>query len=174
MNKRWLGILLLLIIMGAGYYLYTKNSNQIYQVAPQNINPAPTTTNTSFQESDDKKAIIETANSFYQKYDSCMKNPPAEAKDRVGEYCQGNLGLTTTNFVGNLEKGGTAKAGADPVVCAQNFPENITVSQDIQINTDQAKVSVNEKFGPTQVTPQIELLKKDGVWKIDNIVCVVP
>ncbi len=165
MRKIVFGILVILLIGGIIYSLRKGG-----EAPGQPVQSPPIAT----PNSTDKQAIAGIVDNFYKKYDSCMKNPPAEAKGRVGEYCQNNSGFTTANFAANLEKGGTAKAGADPIYCAQNPSENIIVNPDVQIRGDQATVSVNEKFGPNQVTPRLELLKEAGEWKIDNIVCPAP
>lgn len=89
----------------------------------------------------------------------------------VSVYCQNNTGLTTTVFAANLERGGTAKAGADPIFCAQNIPESYTVGRDVQISDNKATTFVNEVFGPTQIKVQVNFLNESGVWKVDNIIC---
>lgn len=119
----------------------------------------------------DQAVVTEAVNNFYTSYDSCMKNPPAGSEGKVGEYCQNNTGLTTAAFAGNLETGGTAKAGADPVFCAQDIPETMSVNTDVQITGDKAIASVLEKFGITQINIQVDLVNENGVWKIDNIIC---
>ena len=121
----------------------------------------------------DTKGVIETAKNFYDFYDSCMKNPPKQAKDRVGEYCQQNSGLTTSDFAVNLEKGGTAKAGADPIICAQNPFQSFTIGSNVQIQDNKATVPVIELFGSTQLVSQVVLINSNG-WKIDNIICPKP
>ncbi len=146
--------------------LYKNRFQKNNQPGPQ---PTPTTIGTS-----DKTAASEITNNFYQSYDTCMKNPPAAAAGKVSEYCQNNSGFTTSNFAANLEKGGTAKAGADPIFCAQNVPESIIVNPSIQITGSKALALVNETFGPTQIEIQVELLKENGTWKVDNIVCPLP
>jgi len=103
-----------------------------------------------------------------------MKNPPAGSEGKVSEFCQNNSGLTTAAFAGNLEAGGTAKAGADPVFCAQDIPETFSVNADAQINADKAIAAVSEKFGVTEVNIQVNLANENGAWKIDNIICPSP
>jgi hypothetical protein len=103
-----------------------------------------------------------------------MKNPPAAAEGKVSEYCQNNTGLTTSAFAGNLEEGGTAKAGADPIFCAQDIPESMTVNADAHITGDKAIASVNEKFGASQIDIKVNLVNENGAWKIDNIICSPP
>jgi hypothetical protein len=120
------------------------------------------------------EAVATAVNNFYTSYVSCMRNPPAEAAGKVSEYCQNNTGLTTTAFAGNLEAGGTAKAGADPVFCAQDIPEAMSVNTDMYITADKATASLLEKFGTTQINIRVDLVNENGVWKIDNIICPLP
>ena len=126
------------------------------------------------QPSSDPQAVTEAVNSFYQSYDFCMKNPPAAAEGKVGEYCQNNTGLTTSAFAGNLEEGGTAKAGADPIFCAQDIPESMTVNADARITGEKAFASLVEKFGTSQIEIKVNLENENGVWKINNIICSPP
>ncbi|MFA6097828.1 MAG: hypothetical protein WC788_09485 [Candidatus Paceibacterota bacterium] len=122
----------------------------------------------------DETTIPKAIDDLYQNYENCLKNPPSEASGKVGEYCQNNTGLTTANFAANLEKGGTAKAGADPVFCAQSVPESMKASTDFRVKNGKATGFMEEKFGSSQVKPQIELAEENGVWKIDDIVCSAP
>jgi hypothetical protein len=100
-----------------------------------------------------------------------LKNPPEAASGRVSEYCQVNTGLTSATFAGNLEKGGVAKAGADPVFCAQSVPESKKASSDFQAKNDKATGFMVEKFGSSQIKIQAELVNENGVWKVDNVIC---
>jgi hypothetical protein len=122
----------------------------------------------------DQAGVTEAVNRFYTGYDACMKNPPAGSEGKVSEYCQNNSGITTAAFAGNLEAGGTAKAGADPVFCAQDIPETMSVNTDMQITANKASASVLEKFETTQINIQVDLVNENGVWKINNIICPLP
>jgi hypothetical protein len=122
----------------------------------------------------DQAVVMEAVNNFYTSYDSCMKNPPAGSEGKVSEYCQNNTGLTTAAFAGNLEAGGTAKAGADPVFCAQDIPGTMSVNTDVQITAEKAIASVLEMFGTMQINIQVDLVNENGVWKIDDIICPTP
>lgn len=169
MKKIGLAGILLLLFAGVLFIVFSKS------------NPVNTTVNTGSQPTqvptspatNEARAISALIDSFYKKYDLCMKNPPGEAAGRVSEYCQGSSGLSTADFTDNLEKGGVAKAGADPVVCAQNLPESITPGK-IEIKGDTSLSYISEKYGATIVNVQIELIKDSGTWKIDNIVCPKP
>lgn len=92
----------------------------------------------------DEEAVTKIIHNFYSAYEDCMKNPPQEAFGKVGEYCQLNTGFTSVNFKDNLEKGGTAKKGADPIVCAQNFPESIKADSVVWVNENRATSSASD------------------------------
>lgn len=160
----WLVVLLALLAAGYLLFFYGKNQNN-----NQNT-PIPTPTSTPI----DNTTIPTAINDFYQNYESCLKNPPAQAAGRVSEYCQENTGLTTAAFVGNLAKGGIAAKGADPIFCAQSVPESKLVSTDFQVKNSQATGFMNEKFGPNEIKVQVELVNEKGVWKVDNVICPLP
>lgn len=162
MKKKVIVLITSLLLIGAIYYFFTNQNKNTNQITPQP---------TSVSDTSDKTEILEVTINFYKNYDSCMKNPPAQAAEKVGEYCQNNTGLTTISFASNLEKGGIAKAGADPIYCAQNTAEEITVLPDVEITAAKAVIFVNKKMGPTQIKIQADLLKDNGNWKIDNIIC---
>lgn len=152
----WAGVLAVLIAAGS-YYAFSK--------APQDLDKEKLVSGI------DARVIPGTLDSFYQKYESCLKNPPDEAMGRVSEYCQNNTGLTTAAFAGNLEEGGAAIAGADSVVCSQSLPESMKASSDFQVKNNKATGFMEEKFGPNGIKVQVNLVKDGGVWKVDNVVC---
>jgi hypothetical protein len=123
--------------------------------------------------SDDRK-ITEVANGYYSFYRSCMMDPPPQASGQVSQYCQDNSGLTTASFAANLERGGTAKAGADPVTCSQDPPQSVAVDANVELADGAATAHVTESFGGTQVTVNVQLVMDGGSWRIDNIVCPAP
>jgi len=167
MQKYGLGILIVLLLVLFGFLGFSFLNSRKSAVSPS---PNPTTTP---QIIPDTKPVSDLIDNYYKFYDSCMKNPPTAAKGMVGEYCQNNSGVTSLAFPQNIEEGGIAKAGADPIVCAQNFPESISVTN-VSITDDQAVGIVTEKFGPTEIEVQIMVIKENRVWKIDNIVCPSP
>lgn len=109
---------------------------------------------------------------LYNSYKECMTNPPVEAFGQVSTYCQDNNQYAAKSFVSNLEKGGVAKAGADPITCAQNIAQNIQVGR---INPAQQTVEVLENFGgTTDVKIKISLIEENNSWKINNVICPLP
>jgi len=158
----WVIIVLGLAIGGYYFLFYGKNQESTTSNGNENISGL------------DEKTIPDAITNFYQKYASCLKNPPSEASGKVSEYCQNNTGLTTAAFAGNLEKGGIAKAGADPIFCAQSVPETKKTSSDFQMKNNKAAGFMVEKFGPNEIKPRIELVNDKGVWKVDNVVCPAP
>lgn len=157
--KKTVIAVVVLAIVAAGVYFYF-NGGQ----APEGNSVPKINENT----------ITNAVGAFYRKYEDCVKNPPSEAEGRVTEYCQLNTGLTSAAFAGNLEKGGTAKAGADPIFCAQSVPEGMKVDPDFQAKDNRATGYMLERFGSAQVKTQIDFVYEAGAWKVDNVVCPKP
>lgn len=111
---------------------------------------------------------------FYAAYENCLKNPPPAAEGEVSVYCQNNTGYTAKNFSANLEQGGTAASGADPIACAQNIPYNSQVSDPSFYGESDAQVVVQEFFAGPRIDIRVELIKEDGAWKVNNVVCPEP
>lgn len=118
--------------------------------------------------SEDPKAVTEK---FYTAYEDCLKNPPKEAEGKVSVYCQDNTGYTAKGFSANLEHGGTAAKGADPVACAQDLPYNHQVSDPTFYGDSNAQVVVQEFFAGPRLDIRVELVKEDGSWKVNNVLC---
>jgi hypothetical protein len=119
-------------------------------------------------------SALGVAQNFYTAYQNCLQNPPEQAIGQVSTYCQANTGFTTQNFVKNLETGGVAAAGADPILCAQNTPEKIEAQSMSEQTLLTARVNVNLIFGEMTQTNKVDLINEDGVWKVDNIMCPQP
>ncbi|HYF79155.1 MAG TPA: hypothetical protein VD973_18665 [Symbiobacteriaceae bacterium] len=62
--------------------------------------------------------------------------------------------------------------GFDPFLCAQNIPERFTVGK-AQVGGDQASVVVGTHWEGGRVVRElsVSLAKRDGQWKITNILC---
>jgi len=111
---------------------------------------------------------------FYDEYMLCMTKPPAEAKDHVGDYCQSHNSNATEALPANLKRGGVSDAGADPIVCAQNFPISYIVDPGFIDTHDMGQAIVTEKFGAgSQVVINAHLRNDSGRFLVDNIVCPV-
>ena len=113
---------------------------------------------------------------FYDEYMNCMTNPPAEAIGQVGNWCSSNNSNATSNFPANLEAGGVAAAGADPIVCAQSFPMSYKVKDDATYNSAEktGKAFVAEQFGSGELVLTVLLSGINDKLLVDNIVCPVP
>ncbi len=153
-------VLLFFLILGVGLYLYLTKKTA----------PAPSQTNTTPSPSQSAGEVVTL---FYKKYQDCMKNPPLEAEGNVDIYCQSHTDLTTPAFLNNLDQGGTAKAGANPIVCAQNIPETVQIGS-ISSNNGTSQVVVTETFGPTKLEVPVLLKLENNQWRVDNIVCPRP
>jgi len=103
-----------------------------------------------------------------------MTTPPAEAKDHVGDYCQSHNSNATDALPANLKRGGVSDAGADPIVCAQNFPMSYSVHLGRLDSSGRGQAVVIEKFGAgSRVIIHADLQNNSGKFLIDNIVCPV-
>jgi len=146
MKKLALPIIIVVLLLGAIIYYFLRNQpTKTPEPTPQ---PSPAAQINTI--------ISNVAGGYYNSYNTCIKNPPEAAKGMVSVYCQGNTGLTTAAFAANLEKGGTASAGADPIFCAQSVPVKVTVDPDIQITDNKATAFINEIFGSNQIKIQVE------------------
>jgi hypothetical protein len=186
----WIIVALLLIAIGYGGYVIGTQKNKTSKIvtpipSPSRLSPVtpsvvaspssqaipPSSQNVS---SVPEMTPVEAAQRFYASFEDCMKNPPPPAAGQVSLYCQSHNPFITATFVTNLERGGVAKEGADPVVCAQNFPEKISVGTMTVVGNTTAKGKVTEAFGPSTVQPSVSLLKETTGWKVDNITCPRP
>jgi hypothetical protein len=148
-----------------------------------NIDPtvSPTDTPTSATASPPEtsfsaEAVISVTQAFYDEYMDCMTNPPAEAIGQVGNWCSSNNSNATSNFPANLEAGGVAEAGADPIVCAQSFPMSYKVRDDATYNSAEktGKAFVAEQFGSGELVLTVSLSGVNDKLLVDNVVCPVP
>jgi hypothetical protein len=72
-----------------------------------------------------------------------------------------------------LKRGGVSDAGADPIVCAQNFPISYSVGAGFLIDGI-GHATVIEKFGAgSRVIIDAALHNVSGVFLVDNIHCAV-
>lgn len=148
-----------------------------------NVDPtvSPTDTPTSASASPPEtsfsaEAVVKVTQAFYDEYMNCMTTPPTQAAGQVGNWCASNNSNATPSFPANLEAGGVAAAGADPIVCAQSFP----MSYKVETNASYSAVEKNgtafvtEKFGASDLTLTASLTGADGKLRVYNIVCPVP
>ncbi|MCL5784377.1 MAG: YbjP/YqhG family protein [Patescibacteria group bacterium] len=155
--SRGIIIAVIFILAGAGYYIFSSSKN---------VTPSQTASVSPSQ-------IGEIVSRFYQKYQECLKNPPQQAMGEVSVYCQNNTGLTTPAFPKNIDAGGVAKAGADPIVCGQSLPSDLQIGN-VSEKGDTGQVLINESFGAQTQQISVSLRMEENQWKIDNIVCPKP
>ena len=122
------------------------------------------------------EAVVIVTQAFYDEYVDCMTNPPAEAIGQVGNWCSSNNSNATANFPANLETGGVAAAGADPIVCAQSFPMSYNVRDDATYESAKktGTAFVVEQFGSGELVLTVLLSGAGDRLLVDNIVCPVP
>jgi|GEM_PF-1632765 len=148
-----------------------------------NVDPtySPTDTPTSASASPPEtsfsaEAVIMVTQAFYDEYMNCMTTPPTQASGQVGNWCASNNSNATPSFPANLEAGGVAAAGADPIVCAQSFPMSYKVETNASYSAAEKNGTafVTEKFGASDITLTALLTGADGKLLVNNIVCPVP
>ena len=122
------------------------------------------------------EAVVKVTQAFYDEYMNCMTTPPTQAAGQVGNWCASNNSNATPSFPANLEAGGVAAAGADPIVCAQSFPMSYKVETNASYSAAEKNGTafVTEKFGASDVTLTALLTGADGKLLVYNIVCPVP
>jgi len=119
------------------------------------------------------EAVISVTQAFYDEYMDCMTNPPAAANGQVGNWCSSNNSNATAGFPANLEAGGIAEAGADPIVCAQSFPMSYEVRKDASYSSS-AKTGMaflSEQFGSGELVLTVLLSGANDELLVDNVVC---
>jgi hypothetical protein len=146
-----------------------------------NSKPEPTSSpivivTSSPSASEDMTAKVSSVTkAFYDEYSNCMTNPPTEAAGQVGNYCADHNSHATPALPANLVAGGVAEAGADPIVCAQNFPISYSVtSSEFNSGTNSGVASLTEKFGASDVVITVKLRFESNKMLVDNIVCPKP
>ncbi len=174
MGKRGLGLIaggvIFAVVVGLAAFKLGSRRPAVREIIPDPtpiavVSPDPTV---------QQIAPEETAMAFYANYEDCLKNPPAVAAGRVSTYCRSRNPFITAAFVANLAQGGIASAGADPIVCAQNFPTGFNPGI-ATISGNLAKVEVTENFGGVEnIKTLINLLQENGSWKVDKIICPKP
>jgi hypothetical protein len=122
------------------------------------------------------EAVVIVTQAFYDEYMECMTNPPAEAIGQVGNWCSSNNSNATSSFPANLEAGGVAAAGADPIVCAQSFPMSYKVEDNATylFAEKTGTAFVTEQFGSGELVLTALLNGAGDKLLVDNIVCPVP
>jgi hypothetical protein len=166
----------LVIILGAAGFFLLKPAGDVMVTSP--LQPSATTIPVSptvpVLEAD-TKSIKQLVSDFYATYTSCLKNPPSEATAKVSLYCQAHTGLTSEDFVANLQQGGIARAGADPIMCAQNPAKSLTVDTVDYEAPDRAVAAVDELFtGGFAQKIAVVVLKENNSWRVDMVSCPKP
>jgi hypothetical protein len=163
--KKVLFVVVLAVLIGAAYTWIKQYSHTDTQF---NLSPDVTL-------SPPKNQLVtlpvQTAQNFYMAYLECLKNPPKEAGDTVSEYCQSHNSYGSDDLSKNLELGGIAAMGADPILCAQNPPETVKATEASSITDTTAHVEVNEKFSSDTTKPAVDLELLNNVWKVVDVKC---
>lgn len=163
-------ILLVVVLIGVGSIVWQQKKPQSQSASPS-VTPTrkPDLPSGGVQESPK-----EVTRKFYDAYLTCMKQPPAVAEGNVGEYCQNNTGYTTSGFADAIKAGGTAQAGADPILCSQNPPQHVSVINATAVENGMARSTVNETFGEREQKISVTLRVEKDALKVDMITCPKP
>jgi hypothetical protein len=107
---------------------------------------------------------------------NCMTTPPTQAAGQVGNWCSSNNSNASPSFPANLEAGGVAQAGADPIVCAQAFPMSYKVGENAtySVSEKSGTAFVVEQFGSGELVLTVLLSGTSDKLLVDNIVCPAP
>lgn len=73
-------------------------------------------------------------------------------------------------YIMDLDEMLKAGLAADPILCAQNFPEKVTLGK-AKVNGDAATVIVNTHWTNSMRELSVSLRKLGGEWKITNVTC---
>lgn len=123
------------------------------------------------QEADTPAAVVD---SFYTDYITAVTGADGPAIPLLERQYQSSSYLTDA-FIARmderLDNPEEMGFGADPFLCAQDFPTAFEV-ETMRDEADQAVVLVQEYFGgPPAFTVTVTLQRLDGAWLIDDITC---
>lgn len=160
-------LLVLLVVLIAIFSVISYGQYSLHNTAKQSVGPTPQVSLRS-KDADDAKM---TALKFYQTYDSCLKQPPAEAEGQVSQYCQEHNPYASSFLLQTLAE--KEIVGADPIICGQNPPSGYSVSQ-VTKKDNTMTVALSESFGTTLQHLTVQLMKDDATWKVVDITCPQP
>ncbi len=107
----------------------------------------------------------ETVESFYSWYLEYEGNPLSSGAYKMSEELSPTLVEKIDQELDNMDKG-----GADPIICAQDKPDNLSTSL-IDVRETKARVSVKLKFPSMEKQIEVELIQENDQWLINEIVC---
>jgi hypothetical protein len=107
----------------------------------------------------------ETINAFLLEWIEYDGNPMVDRIYRENEKLTEGYVAKVDNILDSFDK-----AGFDPILCAQDIPEEIIISN-TAVKEDKATVSLEQVFSSGNRTILVNLQKQDKVWKISDIVC---
>jgi hypothetical protein len=103
---------------------------------------------------------------FYEDWVEYDGNPIVDRIYNESELVTDNFKTETDNIIDSFDKG-----GYDPVLCAQDVPSGVEVSN-VSIDGSNAMITLKEYFGGSDRIIEVAM-EKDGFkgWKIDDIIC---
>lgn len=159
----------------AGWYVPFSNGNKIVIFGPLATDPSQDSIALqilkTFKFIDPVSSVVQ---SYYLSYRACLDkhfqaaNAGTSSNQTPQQDCPYNLdGQLTTALTSQLNK----VTGADPVLCAQNVPLNITFDAPV-VNSARASVVVHTLWGsssPESITVGLDQVA--NTWKISSITC---
>ena len=111
------------------------------------------------------KAVTEA---FYDEWVNAEENPVSSQLYEGSEYVTQVFVENTNKAVSSFESG-----RYDPVLCAQDVPSSYTVSTRTK-GEQEAETVVSEVFGDTAKSVNVKLVRHEGLWQIQEIICPEP
>ncbi len=111
-----------------------------------------------------KNTPEQAVNNFYQEWINHDGNPMVDKIYSDNPLVTASLSQQIDSILASFDKG-----GYDPVLCAQDKPQNFSLGQ-VTIDGNNASVVLTENFGGSEKSIIVSL-KKDFDWQIDNIIC---
>jgi hypothetical protein len=107
----------------------------------------------------------ETVNAFLSEWIEYDGNPMVDRIYRENEKLTEEYVLKVDNILDTFDK-----SGFDPILCAQDIPEEIIISN-TAVKEDKATVSLEQIFSGSSRPIIVNLEKEAGIWKISDIIC---
>ncbi|MDF1497059.1 MAG: DUF3828 domain-containing protein [Patescibacteria group bacterium] len=106
----------------------------------------------------------QSVNEFYGSWINYEGNPMVDKIYRNNPLITAGLTQQIDSILASFDK-----SGYDPVLCAQDKPQNFSLGV-VTVDGNNASVVLTENFGGSEKNIIVSL-KKDTNWQIDNIIC---
>ncbi|MBN1890944.1 MAG: DUF3828 domain-containing protein [Thermoflexales bacterium] len=139
--------------------------------APSEAAAPPTSTPSLGIDDPSGKSPEQVTEAFYNWYiryasPAAGRNPLVDGAYKRTAYMTDRLVTSIEQTLASFDKG-----GYDPILCAQDIPQNISVSR-ASVAGASASLTLNTSFSGHSF--QVNLAQVEGQWKLDEIVCRPP